>query len=293
MGRSIFAALALVVFSTTASFSQPAEVQFDGAFEFEPSLQSPEDGLPALALGLPRLKPPAYPMPDVSTVDIGGLTWAKPADDADAAFVEEFESACAACYPGPEIAPFPVPVIPLPAPAQRPRLFQLPQAPAPEINVFPRAGEMLATQLLLLDRVSENDICRAIVAGVLRRDGDCVEGRLSEPTDHVEVLRGGEVVPVFLIHVSSRSQKLSQFDRRALEAHRYYLLFMIDPKMQLNMVLFDYEPLFNRTDEIEDVLNRFQQNTTYIPVTANEGIVGLTQRMRVAISDMLIALAAQ
>lgn len=276
MIRTILATGAIVFLAATAVSSQSMDMQqpaFTPSFDREVEFRLPRDILPM---------PVQMPPPDISPMP--DITWVEPPIDADMAnaYAGVLGRDCATCYPAPEIAPFPIPVsLTIPGPPE----------PPPQISPWP-ASHALDRQLALLEVVSSNDVCRTLLRRLLRLgEQDCDDGLRSTGAEHIEVLEGGEALPVFLIHLAAKSSNLAKFDGRALEAHRFYLMFVIDPKLQLNIMVFDYEPLFNRSSAIADVLNRFHDNTAYIPVEANEGIADLTEQVRVAVGKMLIELA--
>jgi hypothetical protein len=158
-----------------------------------------------------------------------------------------------------------------------------------------QASEVTQWQIDLARRVVPSDICAALVAEILGRDEPCSSKAEFETTNtnFVGVQDGGAVLPVFLIEIAAKSPVLSNYHSGAFEAHRYYAVFALDLDLQMQVMIFDYEPLFNTASSLADVRDRNQPNTEYIPVTHNDKISDLTTRVRIAIINKLVALGSQ
>lgn len=235
----------------------------------------------------PGPSPSLWPLPDPMLDEAPASTIAA-LDDYDwvrpGLALPQTDPNCASCYPGPAVSPFPVPKV------------GVHTAPSPDLRRLPGdllpPSDTLELQLRLLDRMSEDGICGILLTRVLLQPGEqCSGGRFSSAQAFIQVFKGGEALPVYDIWMAGKSSTLAKAHQRGFEAHRYYLIFVIDPRMGMNMLLFDYEPLLNRSDDIKQVLDRFQHNTEYIEVSFNEGIVSLTTNVRVAVSLFLSTLA--
>lgn len=212
---------------------------------------------------------------------------------------------CAACYPKPEVFPFPIP-IPKPRPKLDLPLSQPQGSVAPslgrthQLNYVRLAGlgdpvatSALEAQIALARSITALQLCNAVLTRLLAVSANC-DGDASfknSTNEYIEVLSGGAPMPVFLIQVAAKSPRLTQHDVRAFESHRYYLAFILDFDLNMQVILFDYEPLYNLSGSITDVLNRNHFNTEYIETRSNEGIVTLSDKLRTVILETIVETA--
>lgn len=199
--------------------------------------------------------------------------------------LDALELECSQCYPGPDAFPGP-PLSPPPTAFPGTRLPRLSGGGGAYL-VTEEASVTAARQL------SVDGLCTAILRRLFDPQGSCpAESRVQTATYLVAVSDGGEAFPVFLMQIAGKSELLAKYQAGAFESHRYYFTYMMDLDGNLQLLLFGYEPLYNRGGDYHLVLDRNQPNTYYIPVTSDDKLNDLNNVMRDTIQRTLGTLVA-
>ena len=291
------------------SFGQPAQVISPGGFEpdaaagilLDPGAAGiPQDlftpeGAADLQRLLDQLNPHTTAAGDVIATT---PTWAEEQFDAQEQFLRIFTDDCAACYPPPIVAPFPVP-------RPKPGTLALPDLGGIEIRAqflqqltaaaaSNEALDVTRWQIDLARRVTPLDICNSLLVGVIKATGTCAtDSTYSSEDARVTVIPGAQFLPTFLIQLAAKANTLSNSNPNSFESHRYHVTFGLDLDLHMQMLIFNYEPMYNTGSPLSLVLDREQANTHYISVRSDSKISDLTTRVRFVFDEMLAKLASQ
>lgn len=200
---------------------------------------------------------------------------------------------CDYCYPVPSVGPFPI-VPPRPRPT--------PGGPVPHLDgglsllTYESApmADVVEWQMALVKSMTAGDLCNSILTQLLRRNESCgTDNSFSDAQTYVLAQNTGTTIPSFIVWFADRNEKTTRYWRSGYESHRYFIAFALNFEMQLQFVIFNYEPLYNASDTIDHVLMRQDPNTDYIPTLHNENIIDLTNRTREAVTAMLLERSKQ